>query len=112
MDMFHKLQELIDKNTDNIPEGDYLEICNTLQALREKVKPPRFLLDQNEPMPLYEDEPVVVGGSLESDDDDEEYHISYTDGQPPEWMETDSHLSAYVHRLHAEWSRTDSVVSQ
>ena len=52
MDLFHKLIDLIDKNSNNIPEGDYLEMCNTIQQLRQKVQPPYFLLDQNEPMPL------------------------------------------------------------
>ena len=52
MDLFHKLIDLIDKNSDNIPEGDYLEICDTIQQLRDKVRPPSFVLDQNEPMTL------------------------------------------------------------
>ena len=56
MDKFHKLLELIDKNSDNIPEGDYVNICKLIKEIHEKVKPPSFLLDQNEPMtiPLYE----------------------------------------------------------
>ena len=52
MDLFHKLIELIDKNSANIPEGDYIELCDTMKQLRDKVKPPSFLLDQNEPMTL------------------------------------------------------------
>jgi len=56
MDKFHYLLELVDKNANTIPEGDYIEICNILREIHEKVKPPRFLLDQNEPvqMPTYE----------------------------------------------------------
>ena len=56
MDLFHKLINLIDKNSSVIPEGDYIEMCKTIKELHEKVKPPPFLLDQNEPMamPIYE----------------------------------------------------------
>jgi O-glycosyl hydrolase len=56
MDHFHKLLDLVDKNANTIPEGDYIEICNIIKYIHEKVKPPSFLLDQNEPMqmPTYE----------------------------------------------------------
>jgi hypothetical protein len=56
MDHFHKLLNLVDKNANMIPEGDYIEICNIIKYIHEKVKPPSFLLDQNEPMqmPIYE----------------------------------------------------------
>jgi len=56
MDKFHKLLELVDKNAATIPEGDYIEMCNIIKEIHEKVKPPSFLLDQNEPipMPIYE----------------------------------------------------------
>jgi hypothetical protein len=56
MDLFHKLIELVDKNAVTIPEGDYIEMCNIIKEIHEKVKPPSFLLDQNEPvpMPIYE----------------------------------------------------------
>ena len=50
MDLFHKIIDLIDKNSDRIPEGDYLELCDTIQELRRQVKPPSFLLDQNQPL--------------------------------------------------------------
>ena len=46
--------------------------------------------------------PVIVGSLDEDEDDDEDYYVSYADAT----------LSEYVHQLHAEWSRTDSVVSQ
>ena len=63
MDLFHKLIELIDKNSANIPEGDYIELCDTIKQLRDKVKPPSFLLDQNDPMTLGdEDEEVMYPG--------------------------------------------------
>ena len=51
--MFHKLQGLVDKVAELIPEGDYVEICNTVMAIREQVRPPWFLVDQNEPCLLY-----------------------------------------------------------
>jgi O-glycosyl hydrolase len=56
MDKFHKLLELVDKNANTIPEGDYIQMCNIIKEIHEKVRPPRFLLDQNEPipMPIYE----------------------------------------------------------
>jgi len=63
MDLFHKLIELIDKNSSTILEGDYIELCDTMKQLRDKVKPPSFLLDQNDPMTLGdEDEEVVYPG--------------------------------------------------
>ncbi len=101
MDMFHKIQELIDRNTEKLPEGDYLELCNTLHALRQKVQPPSFMVNQNEPMTIGS----VIVGSLDGDEDededeDEDYYVSYADAT----------LSEYVHQLHTEWS--SSVVSQ
>ena len=57
--------ELVDKNSDKIPEGDYLELCDTIHELRRQVKPPSFLLDQNQPL----------------------MYAPMTDGQPPEWIE-------------------------
>ncbi len=100
--MFHKIQELIDRNTEKLPEGDYLELCNTLHALRQKVQPPSFMVNQNEPMTIGS----VIVGSLDGDEDedededDDDYYVSYADAT----------LSEYVHQLHAEWS--SSVVSQ
>ena len=76
MDLFHKLIELIDKNSSTILEGDYIELCDTMKQLRDKVKPPSFLLDQNDPMTLGdEDEEVMYPG-----------------------------LNAYVRRLDEEWT--------
>ena len=63
MDLFHRLIELIDKNSSTILEGDYIELCDTMKQLRDKVKPPSFLLDQNDPMTLGdEDEEVMYPG--------------------------------------------------
>jgi hypothetical protein len=58
MDLFHKIMELVDKNSDKIPEGDYLELCDTIHELRRRVKPPSFLLDQNQPLWMGHEAPV------------------------------------------------------
>jgi hypothetical protein len=50
MDKFHQLLELVDRNANMIPEGDYIQMCNIIKEIHEKVKPPHFLLDQNEPI--------------------------------------------------------------
>lgn len=65
MDKFHQLLELVDKNANTIPEGDYIEICNILREIHEKVKPPSFLLDQNEPMQMPTYEPTQTIPSYE-----------------------------------------------
>lgn len=48
MDFFHKLIELVDKNAERIPEGDYVELCNAIKDIRQKVKPLRVFAEQNE----------------------------------------------------------------
>ena len=58
MDKFHSLMALVDKNASVLPDGDYLKIANLIKEIRDKVKPPRFLLDQNEPMMMPEYEPT------------------------------------------------------
>ena len=103
---------LVDKNSDKIPEGDYLELCDTIHELRRQVKPPSFLLDQNQPL----------------------MYAPMTDGQPPEWIEDplpsdpdtaaqrsreqlhqrwreldDPGLNQFLQELHEEWSATDTM---
>ena len=85
MDLFHKIIDLIDKNSSVIPEGDYLEMCDTIKELREKVKPPPFLIDQNEPM-------TILQRWVDVDDEEELAHPG---------------LNAFLQDLHAEWSATD-----
>ena len=85
MDLFHKIIDLVDKNSSVIPEGDYLELCDTIKQLREKVQPPPFLLDQNEPM-------TFLQRWVDVDDDEELAHPD---------------LNAFLQDLHAEWSATD-----
>src|SRR5210317_1331214 len=75
MDLFHKIMELVDKNSDKIPEGDYLELCDTIYELRRQVKPPSFLLDQNQPLWIGGEAPVY------------EPSVPMTDGQPRDWMD-------------------------
>ena len=100
MDLFHKIQSLVDKNCDKIPEGDYLELCNTIKDLRDKVKPPRFLLDQNQPLTMSDYDPERDGPP-----------VYVTDGQPQEWIDGEETLypglSVFLEQLHAEWAATD-----
>lgn len=101
MDLFHKIIDLIDKNSDRIPEGDYLELCDTIQELREQVKPPSFLLDQNQPLWMGREAPVYRPT------------VPVTDGQPPEWFEDDDEeitypgLNQFLQELHEDWAATD-----
>ncbi len=82
MDLFHKIIDLVDKNSSVIPEGDYLELCDTIKELREKVQPPPFLIDQNEPM-------TFLQRWVDVDDEEELAHPG---------------LNAFLQDLHAEWS--------
>ena len=82
MDLVHKIINLVDKHSSVIPEGDYLELCDTIKQLREKVKPPPFLIDQNEPM-------TFLQRWVDVDDEEELAHPG---------------LNAFLQDLHAEWS--------
>ena len=136
MDLFHKIMALVDKNSESIPEGDYLQLCDTIQELREYVKPPSFL-DQTRPTwisdydpesdePLrYEPTRVNLNGPI-------------PDGQPHDWLddelpsdpdtaaqrdreelhqrwreldEEDMYpgLNQFLQELHEEWSETDNI---
>ena len=127
---------LVDKNSESIPEGDYLQLCDTIQELREYVKPPSFL-DQTRPTwisdydpesdePLrYEPTRVNLNGPI-------------PDGQPHDWLddelpsdpdtaaqrdreelhqrwreldEEDMYpgLNQFLQELHEEWSETDNI---
>ena len=118
--------ELVDKNSDRIPEGDYLELCDTIHELRRQVKPPSFLLDQNQPLWMGREAPVY------------EPTVPMSDGQPPEWIEDSlpsdpdtaaqrsreqlqqrwreleeevmyPGLNQFLQELHEEWSATDNM---
>ena len=132
MDLFHKLIDLIDKNSDKIPEGDYLEMCNTIKEIRQRVKPPPYLLDQNRPLWNYDYDPQRDGPPVY------EPTIPVTDGQPPEWIEDSlpsdpdtaaqrlneqirqqwmefneeimyPGLNQFLQELHEEWAATDNT---
>ena len=115
--------ELVDKNSDRIPEGDYLELCDTIQELREQVKAPSFLLDQNQPLwvgeqpsrdflisgPVYRPT-IPMSDSLPSDPetaaqrDREQLH--------QRWRELDEEvmypgLNQFLQELHEDWAATD-----
>lgn len=98
MDHFHKILALIDKNSENIPEGDYLELCNLIGELREQVKPPSFLLDQNRPLWLSDYDPQRDGPPVY-----EPTTVYITDGQPQEWIDE----AEFLEQLHADWAATD-----
>ena len=122
---------LVDKNSESIPEGDYLQLCDTIQELREYVKPPSFL-DQTRPTWISDYDP-------ESDEplryEPTRVHLNgpIPDGQPHDWLddelpsdpdtatqrdqeelhqrwreldEEDRYpgLNAFLHELHAEWT--------
>lgn len=84
MDKFHKLLELVDKNSDNIPEGDYMNICKLIKEIHDKVKPPSFLLNYNEPMTMPRYEPTGMG--------EEEL----------------GSLRRFIEELDADWAATDN----
>jgi len=109
--------ELVDKNSVNIPEGDYLQLCDTIQELREHVKPPSFL-DQTTPMwvsdetsqgpPVYQ----PTSDRLPSDPDTaaqrdrEQLHQLWRELDDDEERENPG-LNQFLQELHEEW--TDPV---
>lgn len=93
MDLFHKLIDLVDKNSSMIPEGDYLELCDTIKQLRDKVKPPSFL-NQSIPMWMH-DETAQVPLTYEPTTVDVE------DRYPG--------LNEFIQQLDAEWAATDNT---
>ena len=112
MDLFHKILALVDKNSENIPEGDYLQLCDTIQELREHVKPPSFL-DQTIPMwlsdetsqgpPVFHPTHDILNGPI-------------PDGQPRDWLDdelpSDPDTAAQRDReqLHQRWREGDEEV--
>ena len=90
MDLFHKIIDLIDKNSNTIPEGDYLELCDTIKKLRDKVKPPSFLIDQNEPLRETDYDPERDGPPV--------YEPTTTTQLDEEG------LNQFLQELHEEWT--------
>jgi len=108
--------ELVDKNSDKIPEGDYLELCDTIHELRRQVKPPSFLLDQNQPLmyaPMTDGQPPEwIEDSLPSDLDTAAQRSREQLQQ--RWRELDEEvmypgLNQFLQELHEEWSATDTM---
>jgi len=100
MDLFHKLIDLIDKNAERIPEGDYVEMCNIIKNLHERVKPPSFLLNQNNPL-------WIPDGQLPSDPDTAAQRDRELLHQ--QWREIDEEvmypgLTAFLDELHQAWT--------
>ena len=50
---FIRVMELIDLNSNIIPEGDYLELCNLLRDVRQES------IQQNQPPPMRRDEQIM-----------------------------------------------------
>ena len=107
---------LIDKNSDKIPEGDYLELCDTIHELRRQVKPPSFLLDQNQPLtyaPMTDGQPHDwMDDELPSDPDTAAQRAREELRQ--RWRELDEEvmypgLNQFLQELHEEWSATDNI---
>ena len=110
MDLFHKIIDLVDKNSSVIPEGDYLELCDTIKQLRDRVNPPSFLLDQNQPIWIGErpSRDFLISGSVYRPT------VPMSDGQPREqlhqrWRELDEEvmypgLNQFLQELHEEWT--------
>jgi len=106
---------LVDKNSDRIPEGDYLELCDTIQELREQVKAPSFLLDQNQPLWMGGEAPVYrptvpMSDSLPSDPET----AAQRDREQlyQRWRELDEEvmypgLNQFLQELHEDWAATD-----
>ena len=95
---------LVDKNSDKIPEGDYLELCDTIHELRRQVKPPSFLLDQNQPLWMGDEAPTYRPT------------LPVTDGQPRDWMDdelpSDPDTAAQRSReqIHQQWRELNEEV--
>ena len=107
MDLFHKIMELVDKNSDKIPEGDYLELCDTIHELRRRVKPPSFLLDQNQPLWMGHEPTLPVTDGLPSDPDTAAQRAREQLHQ--RWRELGEEvmypgLNQFLQELHEEWS--------
>ena len=115
MDLFHKIMALVDKNSGNIPEGDYLELCDTIQELREQVKPPSFL-DQSIPMWISDDD-TERDGPLRYEPTHDILNGPIPDGQPRDWMDdelpSDPDTAAQRDReqFHQHWREVHEEVA-
>ena len=128
--------ELVDKNSESIPEGDYLQLCDTIQELREHVKPPSFL-DQTRPT-WISDYDLERNGPLIYEPTHDILNGAVPDGQPPDWLDDElpsdpdtaaqrnreefhqqwresneedmqPGLNEFIQQLHAEWAAADNI---
>jgi hypothetical protein len=112
MDLFHKLIDLIDRNSEKIPDGDYLQMCDTIKQLRDRVNPPSFLLDQNQPLWVGErpSRDFLISGPVYRPT------VPMSDGQPREWIEDslpsdpDTTNQRDREQLHQRWREVDEEV--
>ena len=106
---------LVDKNSGNIPEGDYLQLCNTIQELREHVKPPSFL-DQTRPTWISEHDPERDGPPIYEPTHDI-LNGPIPDGQPRDWLDdelpSDPDTAAQRDReqFHQHWREVHEEVA-
>ena len=106
---------LVDKNSGNIPEGDYLQLCDTIQELREHVKPPSFL-DQTRPTWISEHDPERDGPPIYEPTHDI-LNGPIPDGQPRDWMDdelpSDPDTAAQRDReqFHQHWREVHEEVA-
>ena len=89
MDLFHKIMDLVDKNSENIPEGDYLALCDTIKELREHVKPPSFL---NQTTPMWVSDETLRGPPV--------FHPTITDELP---SDPDTAAQRDREQFHQRW---------
>ena len=106
MDLFHKIIDIVDRHADKIPEGDYIELCDTIKQLRDRVNPPSFLLDQNQPL-VYA---PTIDDSLPSDPDTANQRDREQLHQ--RWRELDEEvmypgLNEFLRELHEEWTERE-----
>ena len=105
---------LVDKNSGNIPEGDYLQLCDTIQELREHVKPPSFL-DQSIPMWRYDE--TNQENTLVYEPTHDILNGPIPDGQPRDWMDdelpSDPDTAAQRDReqFHQHWREVHEEVA-
>jgi len=110
MEALKQLMSLIDANSEKIPEGDYLELCDTIQTLREQVKPPSFLINQNQPL-MYT---PTIDDTLPSDPET----AAQRDREQlyQRWRELDEEvmypgLNEFLQELHEEWTDREDGTS-
>jgi hypothetical protein len=97
MDELLEVMQLIDRNSEKLPEGDYLEICNRLKKAFNKRSDPEFFFD-------YENFEIPMMGPTE---DVHEYFYNYYTDQA---LGLDSdYLSGQIDYLRKEYGRTEPL---